>query len=80
MRADMGGAPRGEIKATNMSSERDKNPAPQPQPYAEEVLCANWNPVVLLLAEPLTHASKPVADDGGEVESFLARLYLWQQA
>jgi hypothetical protein len=44
------------------------------------VLCASWNPVVLLLAEPLAHASKPVADDGGDAESFLARLYRWQQA
>ena len=63
-----------------MSSEHRENPAPQPQLYAEEVLCASWNPVVLLLAEPLAHASKPVADDGGDAESFLARLYRWQQA
>ncbi len=63
-----------------MSSEHDGNPAPQPQPYAEEVLCASWNPLVLMLAEPLAHASQPVADDGGDVESLLARVYLWQQA
>ena len=63
-----------------MSSKHHENLAPQPQPYAEEVLCASWNPVVLLLAEPLAHASKPVADDGGDVESILARLYLWQHA
>ena len=64
----------------NMSSEHHENPTPQPQPYAEEVLCAGWNPVVLLLAEPLAHASKPVAADGSDIESFLARLYRWQQA
>ena len=63
-----------------MSSECNENPAPQPQPYAEEVLCASWNPLVLLLAEPLARAAKPVADDDGDVESVLARLYLWQQA
>ena len=63
-----------------MSSEHDENPAPQPQPYAEEVLCASWNPLVLMLAESPAHAAQPVADDGGDVESLLARVYLWQQA
>lgn len=63
-----------------MSSENHENPAPQPQPYAEEVLCASWNPLVLMLAEPLAYAAQPVADDGDDVESMLARLYRWQQA
>jgi hypothetical protein len=76
----MRGAHPDEIKAMNMSDEHRENPAPQPQPYAEEVLCASWNPVVLLLAEPLAHASKPAANDRGDVESLLARVYLWQQA
>lgn len=64
----------------NMSSEHYENPAPQPQPYAEEVLCASWNPLVLMLAEPLARAAQPVADGGDDVESMLARLYRWQQA
>jgi hypothetical protein len=65
-----------------MSSEHDGNPAlqPQPQPYAEEVLCASWNPAVFLLAEPPARAARPAADDGGDAENFLARLYRWQQA
>jgi hypothetical protein len=47
--------------------------------YADEVLCANWHPLVLLLAEPLARVSK-TALDAGEAEDFLARLYLSQRA
>lgn len=62
-----------------MSSEDVNNPAQQPLQYAEEVLCANWSPLALLLAEPLARAQKSVLD-GVDVETFLARLYLCQQA
>lgn len=62
-----------------MNSEDKKNTAPQPQPYAEEVLCANWNPLVLLLSEPLACAQKTVPDSS-DVDDFMARLYLSQQA
>jgi hypothetical protein len=47
--------------------------------YADEVLCANWHPLVLLLAEPLARVQK-TALSASEVEAFLARLYLCQQA
>jgi hypothetical protein len=63
----------------NMGSEDIKNPAQQPPQYADEVLCANWNPLVLLLAESLVRAPKPMPD-GSDVEGFMARLYLCQQA
>ncbi|GEM_PF-2266222 len=63
----------------NMSSNDIKNPEQQPPQYADEVLCANWNPLVLLLAEPLARVPTP-APDGGDVEDFMARLYLSQQA
>jgi hypothetical protein len=62
-----------------MNSEDKTNTAPQPQPYAEEVLCANWNPLVLLLSEPLACAQNKLPD-GSEVEDLMARLYLSQQA
>ena len=66
-------------RATIMNAEDKKHTVPQPQPYAEEILCANWNPLVLLLSEPLACAQKTVSDSS-EVEDFMARLYLSQQA
>jgi hypothetical protein len=62
-----------------MSSEQAKKPAPQLLSYADEVLCANWNPLALMLAEPLVRAQQTVLD-AADVESMLARLYLCQQA
>ena len=47
--------------------------------YADEVLCANWHPLVLMLAEPLKRAQKS-ALDAADAEDFLARLYSSQQA
>jgi hypothetical protein len=47
--------------------------------YADEVLCANWHPLVRMLAEPLARVQK-TALDAGEAEDFLARLYLSQRA
>ena len=66
-------------EARKMRSDDTKNPAPQPPQYAEEVLCANWNPLAQMLAEPLAHAQKLVLD-GADAEAFLARLYLCQRA
>jgi hypothetical protein len=62
-----------------MNSEDKKNTALQLQPYAEEVLCANWNPLVLMLSEPLVSAQQ-AAPDSSDVEDLMARLYLSQQA
>ncbi len=62
-----------------MSFKDIKNPAQQPPQYADEVLCANWNPLVILLAEPLARVQKAVPD-GSDVEDFMARLYLSQRA
>lgn len=73
------GEHRDATKAIIMNSEDEENTMHQLQPYAEEVLCANWNPLVLLLSEPLACAQKTVADSG-DVEDFMARLYLSQQA
>jgi hypothetical protein len=61
-----------------MNSDSDQDNPPLPF-YAEEVLCANWHPLVLLLAEPLARAQK-TALDAVEAEDFLARLYSYQQA
>jgi hypothetical protein len=47
--------------------------------YAEEILCANWNPLAVTVAEPLHRARTP-AVDGNEVDALLARLYRCQQA
>lgn len=60
-----------------MNAEQDDRQAPPY--YADEVLCANWHPLVLLLAEPLARAHKTVLN-ASEAEDFLARLYLCQQA
>lgn len=59
-----------------MSSEDRESPAPQ---YADEVLCANWNPLAQMLAEPPARAQAAVPD-GVDIEAFLARLYLCQRA
>lgn len=64
---------------TTMSHEQANKPAPQPLSYADEVLCANWNPLALMLAEPLARAQQSVLD-AADVENMLARLYLCQQA
>ncbi len=60
-----------------MNAEQDNRQAPPS--YADEVLCANWHPLVLLLAEPLARVQK-TALNASEVEAFLARFYLCQQA
>ena len=62
-----------------MSSSEHKIPANSPLQYADEVLCANWNPLALLVAEPVNRASA-AAVDSGDAEAFLARLYRCQQA
>jgi hypothetical protein len=60
-----------------MNSNQDNR---QPPPsYADEVLCANWHPLVLLLAEPLARAQK-TALNAVEAEDFLTRLYSCQRA
>lgn len=56
-----------------------KKPAAIHQPYAEEILCANWNPLVLTLAEP-SRPVQPTSLDAVDVENLLARLYRCQQA
>ena len=63
-----------------MSSESLKNETPPPLPqYTEEVMCANWNPLALMLAEPLVPRQSLVLDEA-DVQVFLARLYLCEQA
>ena len=59
-----------------MKSDEIENSAPQ---YAEEVLCANWNPLAVMLAEPLARAQASVLDNV-DIEAFLARLYSCQRA
>lgn len=59
-----------------MSSDESKIAAPQ---YADEVLCANWNPLALMLAEPQARAQGSVLE-GVDSEAFLARIYLCQRA
>ena len=49
-----------------------------PIAYADEILCANWHPLVLLLGEPLTRVKKTL--DAVDAEDLLVRLYSSQQA
>jgi hypothetical protein len=69
----------GRDQGGDMSSGDQRIPAKQPLQYAEEVLCANWNPLALLVAEPVTQA-RATGVDGSDAEAFLARLYRCQQA
>ena len=62
-----------------MTMNPDKDKQATAAPYADEVLCANWHPLVLLLAEPLVRVQK-TALEAGDAEDLLARLYLAQQA
>lgn len=62
---------------TTMSLDNDNQPALAS--YADEVLCANWHPLVLLLAEPFARAQKTTLD-ASDVEGFLTRLYAAQRA
>ena len=48
------------------------------QSYADEVLCANWHPLVVMLAEGSAGAAKTAPDL--DVEGFLDRLYSSQEA
>ncbi len=57
----------------------DVDDDPRTAAYADEVLCANWHPLVLLLAEPLARAHATALNDG-DAADFLARLYLCQRA
>jgi hypothetical protein len=52
---------------------------PPSSAYADEVLCANWHPLVALLAEPLARAQE-TALNAVDAEHFLARLYVCQRA
>jgi hypothetical protein len=54
-------------------------PAKQAPQYADEVLCANWNPLAPQVVETVTPA-RASAVDGSDAEAFMARLYRCQQA
>jgi hypothetical protein len=60
-----------------MTRNADKDQPAAGAPYADEVLCANWHPLVLMLAEPLARVQK-TAPAGEDVEGLLARHYLAQ--
>ena len=62
-----------------MKSGNTKSPVPAPLEYAEEVLCANWNPLASMPAESPAHAQEPALENV-DVETFLARLYQSQRA
>lgn len=57
----------------------DKNNRQPPVTYADEVLCANWHPLVLELAELLARLPR-TALGPKEAEDFLARLYVGQRS
>jgi hypothetical protein len=63
-----------------MDSTRDNPAAANDAQYDVEVLCAGWNPLVAAAAEPVQACRGLIADlAGGEVETFLARFYQFQQ-
>jgi hypothetical protein len=68
----------GREKGGDMSATDDKA-VNHIRQYADEVLCAGWNPLAMQVTEP---AARPhvSAVEGGDAEGFLARLYRCQQA
>lgn len=63
----------------DMSSSDDGVAVRQAPQYADEVLCAGWNPLALQVAEPAVRRRAPGVD-GSDAEALLARLYRCQQA
>jgi len=61
-----------------MSTQETEFPAPPTPSYAEEVLCANWNPLAAAVVELRSRAEQTLAEC--DIEGFLARLYLCQRA
>jgi len=47
--------------------------------YAEEILCANWNPLALQLGERMVRAQSPGLE-AADADALLARVYRCQQA
>jgi poly(3-hydroxybutyrate) depolymerase len=62
-------------KNTPMDADAEKEQLPVT--YPDEILCANWHPLVLLLAEPLTKVRKTL--DEVDAADLLARLYSSQR-
>jgi hypothetical protein len=60
-----------------MDTEQDK--ARPVSLYADEVLCANWHPLVALLAERPVRGQK-TPPNAVNAEDFLNRLYVCQRA
>jgi hypothetical protein len=62
-----------------MSSGEGSITVKDPLQYAEEILCANWNPLSWL---PKESSGQPVSAgiDGSDVDALMARLYRCQQA
>jgi hypothetical protein len=69
----------GRDQGGDMNSSDDPATARPALQYADEVMCANWNPLALLVADPAARA-RAVAVDGSDAEALLARLYRCQQA
>lgn len=64
-----------------VDSADDKQQMPAPEAYGVEVLCANWNPVVAAVAEPVRACRDLLADlstvDG---DAFLRQFYRSQKS
>lgn len=58
----------------------DKSTPDAPAQYDLEVLCASWNPLAAMMAEPAGAVRELVTDLAGvDVEAFLASFYRAQQ-
>ena len=63
----------------NTAMDTEENKARPAAVYADEVLCANWHPLVVLLAEPLVRAQQTLTD-AVDARDFLNRFYVCQRA
>jgi hypothetical protein len=64
-----------------MNSADDKPQIPPPEDYGLEVLCANWNPVVTAVAEPVRACRDLTADlSATDGDTFLRQFYRSQKS
>ena len=65
-----------------MDASTASSAGPQPEEYGAEVLCANWNPVVAAVAEPIGLACREWLADftAVDVDAFLQQFYRCQRS
>lgn len=64
-----------------MDDKANTLPAELPPDYGVEVMCANWNPVVAAVVEPLGHATAWLSEHAApDADAFLNQFYRCQHS